>query len=183
MEKVIVASGNPVKINSVKNGFTRMFPDMKFAVRGIKFQSPVNEQPIGDDETLRGADARARQARVLEPQADYWVGIEGGVDGNAEEMATFAWVVVYSRSNRGIARTAAFFLPQEVAALVASGKELGEADDIFFGRTNSKQGNGAIGILTADVIDRQGLYEPAVIMALIPFKNPHLFPVEEQPSS
>jgi non-canonical (house-cleaning) NTP pyrophosphatase len=52
--------------------------------------------------------------------------------------------------------------------------ELGEADDLVFGQINSKQQNGAIGILTNDLIDRESLYRPAVIMALIPFLNPTL---------
>jgi non-canonical (house-cleaning) NTP pyrophosphatase len=52
---------------------------------------------------------------------------------------------------------------------------LGEADDRVFSRKNSKQSNGAIGILTNDAIDRTELYIPAVIFALIPFKNPDLY--------
>jgi non-canonical (house-cleaning) NTP pyrophosphatase len=59
---------------------------------------------------------------------------------------------------------------------VRQGKELGEADDQVFGRHNSKQQEGAIGLLTGRVIDRTALYEEAVVMALIPFKNPTLFP-------
>jgi len=58
---------------------------------------------------------------------------------------------------------------------VNSGLELGEADDLVFGQANSKQKNGAIGLLTNDVLNRTTLYEQAVIMALIPFKNPHLY--------
>jgi non-canonical (house-cleaning) NTP pyrophosphatase len=53
--------------------------------------------------------------------------------------------------------------------------ELGEADDLVFGRSNSKQDNGAIGLLTGDVIDRAQLYEQAVILALVPFKNPDMY--------
>jgi non-canonical (house-cleaning) NTP pyrophosphatase len=34
-----------------------------------------------------------------------------------------------------------------------------------------------VGILTDNAIDRQKLYEPAVVMALIPFKNPDLYPI------
>lgn len=62
-------------------------------------------------------------------------------------------------------------LPQEVASLVRQGVELGIADDRVFGRSNSKQSNGAVGLLTADLIDRQRYYEHAVILALVPFKN------------
>lgn len=74
----------------------------------------------------------------------------------------------------GSSRTATFVLPEEIAALVRQGVELGAADDIVFGRFNSKQSNGAVGILTADAIDRTRYYEHAVILALVPFKNPAL---------
>ena len=49
--------------------------------------------------------------------------------------------------------------------------ELGHADDEVFGRDNSKQQNGAIGLLTDDLVDREAYYIHAVIMALVPFKN------------
>ena len=53
--------------------------------------------------------------------------------------------------------------------------ELGEADDIVFGQSNSKQKSGAVGLLTGDIIDRKSLYEEAVVLALIPFKNEELY--------
>ena len=55
--------------------------------------------------------------------------------------------------------------------MVRVGIELGEADDIYFGRTNSKQKDGAVGILTSGEIDRKSYYEHAIIMALIAFIN------------
>ena len=42
---------------------------------------------------------------------------------------------------------------------------------IVFGRDNSKQANGAIGLLTDDLVDREAYYTHAMIMALVPFKN------------
>jgi non-canonical (house-cleaning) NTP pyrophosphatase len=62
-----------------------------------------------------------------------------------------------------------------VADLVRHGMELGHADDQVFGRNNSKQMNGAVGILTANAIDREELYAHAVMLALIPFLNPTLY--------
>jgi inosine/xanthosine triphosphatase len=58
---------------------------------------------------------------------------------------------------------------------VKEGKELGDADDIVFGRINSKRENGAIGILSNNVINRAGLYEQAVILALVPFVQSRLY--------
>jgi inosine/xanthosine triphosphatase len=91
------------------------------------------------------------------------------------ELAAFAWVVVRNRQGVGKSRTGTFFLPPAVAELIEQGKELGEADDIVFGRTNSKSENGAIGLLTGDVIDRAELYAHAVVLALVPFKNRELY--------
>jgi non-canonical (house-cleaning) NTP pyrophosphatase len=59
--------------------------------------------------------------------------------------------------------------------LIDTGKELGEADDIVFGHTNSKQKNGAVGILTGNVIVRTSYYTEAVILASIPFKNAEIY--------
>jgi inosine/xanthosine triphosphatase len=132
-------------------------------------------------ETLQGAINRALAAQLLMPGADYWVGIEGGVQPAPEgaltpgELCAFAWVVVIGANGMGKGRTGLFFLPPRVAELVRQGKELGEADDIVFGRTNSKQENGAVGLLTGDALDRAGFYEQAVVLALIPFRNPELY--------
>lgn len=178
--RIVVASQNPVKVQAVRSGFTRIFPGQGFEIVTVSVPSGVSAQPSTDAETLQGALNRARHAAEIHPQADYWVGVEGGNDQDDEvfagEIFTFAWIVVKSRHRLGKGRTGAFYLPPAVADLVRQGMELGEADDIVFGRSNSKQQNGAIGLLTGDVIDRAGLYEPAVIFALIPFLNPHLYP-------
>ncbi len=76
----------------------------------------------------------------------------------------------------GCARTAAFALPDEIARLVRTGFELGEADDRVFGRVGSKREDGAVGLLTDGAIDRAALYAPAVTLALLPFFNPELYP-------
>lgn len=185
MKTVIVASTNPVKVQAARAGFTRMFPAETFTFETCSVPSGVSDQPLTSRETLQGALNRAANARGRLPTADYWIGIEGGVEDSPEgslntgELCAFAWVAVLSTGHVGKGRTGLFFLPPRVAELVRAGKELGEADDIVFGQTNSKQANGAVGLLTGDVIDRAGFYTPAVILALIPFKNPHLYPGRE----
>jgi inosine/xanthosine triphosphatase len=172
---IAVASTNPVKIRAVQEGFQRMFPGQEWEMLAVPAPSLVGNQPFSDEETLTGAFNRARGAAGLQPLADYWVGIEGGIEVHGTEMAAYAWVVILGGGQEGKSRTGIFYLPRRVAELIHAGKELGEADDIVFGRSNSKQENGAIGLLTGDVIDRVQLYEHAVILALVPFKNPALY--------
>ncbi|KYK57353.1 NTPase [Drechmeria coniospora] len=197
---VVISSKNPVKIAAARDGFSRIFPGTTFDVRAISVPSGVPDQPFSDDETFRGALNRANRARDDLPNADYWVGIEGGVhvhcrapasgteteterdtrkidkrETQAGPIESFAWVVVLDKAGRlGKARTAAYYLPEETAKLLRDGMELGHADDLVHGRTNSKQHSGSVGILTDDAVDRASYYTQAVILALIPFKNPRL---------
>ena len=54
-------------------------------------------------------------------------------------------MVLLDRERLGKARTGGFMLPSKVAEYIHEGLELGDADDLVFGTTNSKQVNGAVG--------------------------------------
>ncbi len=176
--QIIVASQNPVKIDAVRQAFAALYPRIDRVVKGIAVPSGVADQPMTEEETRQGALNRATNAREKSPEADFWVGVEGGIEDRTAGMLAFAWIVVLSSEQQGLGRTASFFLPPAVADLVRQGIELGVADDRIFGKSNSKQQNGAVGLLTHDAIVRQTLYSPAVIMALIPFLHPDLFPTK-----
>ncbi len=173
--KIIVASKNPIKINSVSLGYSKVFPETNFACTGVAVPSDVSDQPMSNKETLQGAINRATHAKNDFPNAKYWVGIEGGIEEMEQEMMAFAWVVILSKDKMGKARTGTFFLPPKVVELIHQGKELGEADDIVFGHSNSKQKNGAVGILTGNIIDRTQFYVEAMVLALIPFLNEEIY--------
>ncbi|WP_111707805.1 inosine/xanthosine triphosphatase [Lutibacter citreus] len=175
MKKVIIASKNPVKINAVKKGFKKMFPNETFEFTGVSVSSEVSDQPLSNNETFKGASNRAQNAKQQYIDATYWVGIEGGIQPNNEEMEAFAWIVIKSNLKTGKSRTGTFFLPTEIVKLINKGLELGEADDIVFNKSNSKQENGAVGLLTNNIIDRTSYYLEAVILALIPFKNEQFY--------
>lgn len=178
MKQVVVGSLNPVKIECIRQAFVEVFPEGAFEVVGRDAPSGVSDQPMSGAETLRGARNRAGHVRRLWPEAQYWVGIEGGIDCRKGIMEAYAWVVVISDRLAGRARTATFQLPPAVASLVEKGMELGHADDVVFGRNNSKQHNGAVGLLTGDIIDRTAYYKHAAVLALIPFLHPGLYSID-----
>ena len=175
MVKVVVASRNPVKMDAVREGLSA-FISGEIELTGVAVDSGVSDQPMDNSETLTGAETRVKNARHQFPGADYYVGLEGGVEETTSGLMAFAWMVIDNGEKVGKARTASFFLPPEVARLVHEGMELGDADDRVFSKTNSKQQNGAVGLLTNDAITRKSLYLPAVQMAFIPFLNPELYP-------
>lgn len=175
MPHLVVASRNPVKIQAALKGFEEMFPQQTFTTEGISVPSGVSDQPMGDDETYQGAWNRVQAAKTQQPEADYWIGIEGGNIRQGKEMEVMAWVIVLSNNRMGKARTAGFYLPPKVMELIDQGYELGHADDIVFGVSNSKQTGGSSGLLTNGVMDRLRFYVPAVVLALIPFLKPDLY--------
>src|SRR5262249_47447039 len=143
---------------------------------GVAVASTVSDQPVGDEETIRGAIARARAA-LANTHADFGVGIEGGVvEEDSGAMRTCAWAAIVDASGRaGVGGSLAMTLPARVADLVRSGMELGHAMDALVGGHDTKHGAGAVGILTDGLIDRQRAYEILVSYALARFVRPELY--------
>ncbi|EGR9020766.1 inosine/xanthosine triphosphatase [Vibrio parahaemolyticus] len=171
-QKVVIASLNPAKINAVKSAFQSAFPQQAFEFVGISVPSEVADQPMTNEETHRGAVNRVKNAKVEMPTADFYVGLEAGIEGNV----TFAWMVIESDTHRGESRSASLMLPPEVLAQLADANELGDVMDKVFGTENIKQKGGAISLLTQNQLTRSSVYHQALILALIPFTNPDHFP-------
>ncbi|WP_274005516.1 inosine/xanthosine triphosphatase [Vibrio parahaemolyticus] len=171
-QKVVIASLNPAKINAVKSAFQSAFPQQAFEFVGISVPSEVADLPMTNEETHRGAVNRVKNAKVEMPTADFYVGLEAGIEGNV----TFAWMVIESDTHRGESRSASLMLPPEVLAQLADANELGDVMDKVFGTENIKQKGGAISLLTQNQLTRSSVYHQALILALIPFTNPDHFP-------
>jgi len=175
MKKVAVASKNPVKLNAAKEAFGLLFPETQFSFETMPAPSGVPDQPMGDEQTYQGALNRVTHLST-HADADYWVAIEGGIQERGGELEVVAWVIVKSKEGKtGKGRSTTFSLPPAIAKLIREGKELGHACDIVFNESKSGYKQGTVGILTGNVIDRTRYYVDPVVMALIPFKNPHLY--------
>jgi len=176
MKIVIVGSLNPIKLEVTKRAFTERFPDEDFAFKTHNATSGVNDQPIGADETRTGAKNRAEACHIVYPNADYCVGLEGGLEIIDSDFWVSAWMCIVNRSGVvGFGRTGAFLLPPEVTTHIKAGLELGHATDLVFNKTNSKHKEGAIGALTDGLITRADFYHDALLFALIPFCKPELY--------
>lgn len=172
---VIVGSANPVKIAAVRAVVSRLLPGAE--VHGLTVASGVPDQPFGDAETQAGARQRARAALAAAPAATLAVGLEGGVVEQPDgQLRTCAWAVVVDRDGQeGVGGSLSMPLPESVAVRIRAGEELGHAMDAVARTTGTKTGRGAVGILTAGLVDRQRAYEPMVAYALAPWLAPELF--------
>ncbi|MBL0169576.1 MAG: inosine/xanthosine triphosphatase [Gemmatimonadaceae bacterium] len=175
MRLVLVGSTNPVKIAAVQAVIRRRWEACE--VRGVHADSGVPPQPFGDEETQRGARTRAHHALAASADADLAIGLEGGVVVAPHgAMRTCAWAVAIDRHGQeGIGGSLAMPLPEAVATRVRAGAELGHAMDVVAQTIDTKFGRGAVGILTAGLMNRQQAYEPLVTYAIAPWLAPDYF--------
>ncbi|MGI9201958.1 MAG: inosine/xanthosine triphosphatase [Woeseiaceae bacterium] len=170
--RVVVASGNPVKAAAARAAFSALQPDIEMDVACVPVESGVSDQPKSDEETRRGARNRARNASIVASDADYWVGLEGGIEIIDDGLMAFAWIAIRNRDGRvSDARSATLPLPDAVRQLIDQGFELGDANDRVFVTQNSKQGGGAYGLLTDGLYTRESIYTQTTVLALLPFIN------------
>lgn len=170
--KVVVASQNPVKIGAAREAFATQFPDADIEMWSVDVDSGVGDQPMSDTVTRNGARTRALRAREELPEADFWVGLEGGIEVLDDQLMAFAWMAIKGKTGDiSEARSTTLPLPPAIKELVESGMELGEANDKVFSTINSKQGGGAFGLLTDGLHTRESIYTQTLVMALIPFVN------------
>ncbi len=167
MKIAVGSTTSESKVRATEAVCVRAFPDAQ--VVAVPVASAVSAQPTTDEETIRGALHRAREARRL-CDADLGIGIEGGVHRDARGVWMCAWVAVVDRGGReGLSCGVRFRLPPWMASRALSGEELGAMVDASLGHGSAHEELGAIGLLTQGLVDRQAALEQAVAAALIPF--------------
>lgn len=172
--KVVVGSKNPVKVNASRIVISQLYPDCIVECEGLNAPSNVPEQPMNAAETRTGAINRVKYCQQ-HTDADFFIAIEGGVDLLDDGPATFAYVVIASKEQQSVGRSAALPLPAPIYQSLLDGKELGPVMDTLFKTVNIKHKGGAIGLLTNGHATRESNYTQALILAMAPFLYPDLY--------
>ena len=167
MYYVVAATTNPAKIKAIAMAFEDIFGAEAFRIEGVDVDSGVPSQPIGSNETRTGARHRVIGARQVRPEADFWVGVEAGIEDNM----TFAWMVIENMHQRGESRSASLMLPEIILQGINQGSELGDEMEKLTGIAEVKRKGGAIGVFTAGKLTRTSVYHQALVLALAPFHN------------
>ncbi|MBK8944493.1 MAG: inosine/xanthosine triphosphatase [Ignavibacteriae bacterium] len=175
--KILVGSINPVKINAVSETFSLYFENI--IVEGISVPSNVPDQPI-NDETYLGAQNRAMALQKINSEqninADFFVGIEGGIQKTFGKWFAFGCMcLIHKSGNTSFGTSAHFELPEIVINQLLQRKELGNVMDEIMKQENTKQKGGAISYFTNGRMNRKELYIPGLISALVPFQHENLY--------
>ena len=174
--KIAIGSTNPVKINATKDALAQIqsrnnshdkstdtteFVSLKLDNNSLE----LNNTPNSIDEMISGAKIRAEKS-LLTTGADFGVGIEGGFYINGAGAFLIAYAVVINKDgNIGIGSAPGIRLPSHWKLSTDKTFELGTYVDQLTGNTNIKQKNGAMGLLTEDIITRKDSLTSAVICA------------------
>ncbi|WP_135819950.1 DUF84 family protein [Halostella litorea] len=164
--RVGVGSGNPVKATATE----RALAGRDATVEAVPVESGVSEQPRGRAETVEGAENRARRA-LAAGEFDLGVGIEGGVATLSGVGGRFLimWAAVTDGDRTGRGGGPSLRLPDDIAARVDAGEELGPVMDDVLDREGVAREGGAAGALTDGAVDREAALSSAVAGALGPF--------------
>ncbi len=174
--KVIIGSNNLPKRLAVERAFNGVYPDTYILISTVSADSGVSSHPLSGTESLTGALNRAASARILDPDADFYVGIEGGlliVDDRVWEIGWVAIVNAKGETYTGI--SAGIELRGEFLKAIRSGKELNDVLSENCNIDNAGGTNGFYGLATDDLVTREQAYVQAVVFALAPFKHPEYF--------
>lgn len=170
---IAVGTTNPVKVGATRDAFVRHWRGA--TVIPVDVPTGVSEMPMSDQECLDGARNRAVAARE-KTDADFGVGLEGGVNQEASGLMLLGWVVIVSRDGtQSVACTAKIPLPESLAARIVAGEELGPVMDDVLKTTGTAKKGGASGALTAGLVPRKDKFEMAVAYALAPFVAPQFY--------
>ena len=161
-----MGSTNHVKVEAVREVMERVFGDVR--VTGINVDSGVPDQPF-EEQTRQGAINRAKAALG---DHDMAVGIEAGVFEKELGLYDIQFCAILDRSGRLTVGTGSGFMyPPAVADLVRKGQTVGEAMKAVFEQPDIGKGQGAIGYLSRDLLDRKALTEQSIIAAMVPRLN------------
>lgn len=165
---VSIGSTNPVKIAAVEKAFNLRLKE-EINTSSHQVPSGVSDQPFGD-ETIEGAINRAKLALKAAPQAEYGVGLEGGITYHKDEPYAIAWCAVVNKAGEmGIGCSFGVHLPSIIMDKINEGMELGDVLDEILNRKNVKHQEGFFGLATGNEVTRQKAYTDMVMSALYRF--------------
>lgn len=165
--RIAIGTTNPSKISAVEDAFKTFFPDTELEFIPVSVESGISDQPMSDDETSKGALNRAHGALQATQNADYGVGIEGGLQQVSDYwMVGNIAAVAKNTGVTGVGASARVLVPEKIMAQVHSGAELNDAvHQVTDLKDNGKKG-GVLGLLSKGAVTRSSACHDAVLLAL-----------------
>ena len=175
--KIALGSTNPVKISAARKVFGDLY-GTQIEIHPLEVGEGLPPQPF-NSEVLLGAILRAKRALRALPDADFGVGMEGGVVELWGRAFILGFAAVADRSGRlGVGSSGWFECPPGVHRELISGRVLGEVMEELTGVKEIGKKEGAAGILTCGRVTREELFKHGLFLAMARFLRSELFEEE-----
>jgi len=185
---IAVGSVRRPKVDAVKGATSSMAQffgeGAVLQVEGYEVESGVSHTPSSREELMQGArqraDALREKLRMQGAGADFFVGVEGGLDiameNGRKRVFLESWAYVSDGTRGHFGCSPSIELPEALAEEVLErGVELSTAIDQFAGAVGIRDGQGAWGVLSRNLISRQDSFRLAVTAAFAPFYNANMY--------
>ncbi len=128
--RIILGSGSEEKIEILKSALKELH--LVVEVKGVKVGSEIPDQPLDKETTLKGAKNRAKNAKSKNPDADFWVGLEGGLHdyGEGYHLVTYACLIDKS-GDEYVGEGVEIHLPESVSEEVKNGGWFGDVIRVY----------------------------------------------------
>ena len=171
--KVAIGTKNPIKIEAIKEALAEIYKNSKdYEILFDSSESKVHKLPKSDKECIVGARNRSLDMLSKFQDADYGVGIEGGLDINDQGVFLCTWIIITSKFGKeAVACSPKILLPKKASKLVFEGKRMSEIMQLYVDDKDIKIKVGADGVLTSNLITRKTSTKVAFIYAFAKFMN------------
>jgi inosine/xanthosine triphosphatase len=185
--RIAVGSTRLPKLNAVRDAVvvvgSMLDPGVIFEVNGYEVESGVSHTPTSRAELMQGARQRAEALAVqlssIGELSDFFVGVEGGLDlvpeGNSRRVFLESWAYVTDGRKGYYGSSGSIEIPDALATEVLQGTELSAAIDAYAGAVGIRDGKGAWGVLSGNLVTRQESFRLAAITAFAPFYNARMY--------
>jgi inosine/xanthosine triphosphatase len=170
--QIVVGSENPAKLRAAESACKKIFPSAQIQIIGCTVDSGVSAQPISAKECMKGALNRAKSALMLHPDAEFGIGMEGGLEQVEDQWFECGWMAVVDRKSGKFAfgSTARVLVgPYIVHELTVERRELSSVIDELSQKTDVRSNLGFMGIVTNGALPRDECYAQGIMFAFAPF--------------
>ncbi len=123
--KVVLGSINEDKREIVEKAYKEIYFNVK--VVSVKVNSGITDQPLDRETTKKGAINRAREAKKVFQKADFWLGLEAGLNECYKKMYLITYAcLIDPNGNEFIGKGEKISLPDEVSGKIRRGERFGK---------------------------------------------------------
>ena len=173
--KIAIWTLRESKIQAIKEAIKACpyFSQKEIEYISKKVSSDVSDMPLSLEETMKGAQNRARNLKNIWVEADFYVGLEWGTFKVSDRTFLLGVVYVENSAWEGhFGLSPAIEVPKKIEKMLyEEGKELGPIMEELSGVVDIRSKNGSMWAWSDDMLTRTQQFAMAFQAAISPFYN------------